>query len=146
MCQNDVYYAYRQLLRKMQSIVFKDLPFYRSLNVGFFYPFHQARKIEEWRLRKKRRDEEREIKLRKQRAEERARAHAEAQKSAPAGEESAAGGGVPPGGMPGGFPGAGAGGMPGGFPGGMPGMDKLLNDPEIMELFSDPGKPIYSSI
>lgn len=89
--------------------------------------------------------------MRKQRAEDRARAHAEAQKSTPTagsdptsdpfgagGGPFGAGGGGGPFGAGGGPFGGGGGGGP--FGGGIPGLDKLLEDPEVMELFSDPGK------
>jgi suppressor of tumorigenicity protein 13 len=78
-----------------------------------------ARKLEEYGLRKKRRDEERDIKLRKRKAQERARAHEEAKSSTPFAEE-ASGPGMED------------------FMGKAPGLDKLMNDPEVVELFSDP--------
>jgi len=86
-------------------------------------------------LRKKRRDEEREIKLRKQRAQDRARAHAEAKSTPSSGVGSdtfsdASSGGANPGDFMGGM-------------GGIPGLDKLLEDPEVVELFSDPGMKVF---
>jgi suppressor of tumorigenicity protein 13 len=79
-----------------------------------------ARKLEEWQLRKKRRDDEKELKLRKRRAQERARAHQEAKQFPQHAEDD----GTEPG---------------EGFNlGSMPGFEQLLKDPEVMQLFSDP--------
>jgi hypothetical protein len=69
--------------------------------------------VEEWRIRKKFRDEERDIKERKKKAQDRARAHAErasAHKDDDGSAEDLFGG-----------------------------MGGIMNDPEIIELMADPG-------
>jgi len=83
--------------------------------------------LEEWSLRKKRREEERDIKMRKRRAEARARAHEQA--------SSRQGDAKEPSGPEGGDSGP----KMEDFMNSMPGLEKMMSDPEIMEMFSDPG-------
>jgi len=84
-----------------------------------------ARKVEEWQIRKARHNEEKDLKRRKRLQQERMRAHQEAKAHPPPpsgddDDDEGAGFGMPPG------------------AGGIPGLDKLLSDPEILQLFSDP--------
>jgi len=106
----------------------------KEFTISYLVLLLQARRVEEWQVRKARHDEEKELKRRQRLAKERMRAHAEAKANPPPprmendDDEDDDDGGA------GGFK------MPGGGAGGIPGLDKLLGDPEILQLFSDPGK------
>lgn len=85
----------------------------------------KANKIIEHRRKYERKREEREIREKQERVKKAREEHARAQREQEARQSGE------------GF-GSGAAGFPGEVPGGMPGLDKLLNDPELLNAMKDP--------